>query len=93
MRWRSLDYELTEPAGQLPLPREQLFDTAWPLLESSRFQIDELVVAGQWQQATALVDDQLLLGAAGLSRPELALLWGALLRLRNRCQRRNASGE
>jgi adenine-specific DNA-methyltransferase len=79
-------------ASLLPLPRPTDAAATWALLEPRHAQVEELIRAGQWDQATSVVDDALLVAVLGLGSGELQTLRRALNRIRSRRQRRAPNG-
>lgn len=87
-----LKMEPTE-AAQLPIPRKTLLQTAWNQLKDRATNIDMLVRAGDWDEATKVVDEVLLRRIAKMSADELETLRAALKRMRMRRQRRSGDGK
>lgn len=80
-------------AAQLPLPQRQHLHRAWKRLAGRHAQLDELVRAGNWDAATAAIDDALLTHTLGVGSADQQVLRSALSRLRSRRQRRELDGE
>jgi len=76
-----LKMEPTE-AAELPIPRDDHAAAAWELLEPRRAHVDALIQAGEWDAATAIVDDALLSTVLGISPDRLDVLRRALARRR-----------
>ena len=47
-------------AAELPLPRLEVLELAWPILQSKRSRYDQLLRAGAWKQASSEIDRILL---------------------------------
>jgi len=76
-------------AAELPVPRPDVLERAWSLLEPRRAKLDELVRAGEWREVVREVDDALLCRTVGLSSSEVAGLREAAAVLRRRRTRRD----
>jgi len=87
-----LKLEPTE-AGDLPIPNEASIVDAWRRIKPRHLHIESLMQGGQWDEATALVDQALLVETLGLSDGQLATLRKALSRQRAHRQRKASDGE
>jgi len=76
-------------AAQLPLPRLDILERAWSVLQPDRAKLDELVRAGEWREVVRQVDEALLCRTIGLSVSEVAGLREAAALLRRRRTRRD----
>jgi adenine-specific DNA-methyltransferase len=76
-------------AAQLPVAAPPMLEAAWSELATQRAQLDELLRAGQWEKVVDRVDETLLIGAADLSRDDVAAMKSAARRLRRRRIRRD----
>jgi adenine-specific DNA-methyltransferase len=83
-----LKMEPTE-AAELPVPRAGFTAAVWRLLGSRRAHIETLIHAGDWDAATAMVDEALLTTILGVPAAQLNVLRRALARRRLRRQRRD----
>jgi adenine-specific DNA-methyltransferase len=87
-----LKMEPTE-AADLPVPLAEHAIAAWELLEPRRARIDALIQAGDWDTATAMVDDALLSTVLEIPTARLEVLRSALTRRRLTRQRRDADAQ
>lgn len=76
-------------AAQLPVPNPTVLARAWRTIEHRRSQLDELLRAGQWQEVVRIVDQAVLIEAAGLSAVDAAALKDEAARLRRRRTRKD----
>jgi adenine-specific DNA-methyltransferase len=83
-----LKMEPTE-AAELPIPQANHAVAAWELLEPRRAHIDALIQAGDWDAATAIVDEALLGTVMGIHAGRLEVLRRALTRRRLSRQHRD----
>jgi hypothetical protein len=84
-----LKMEPTE-AAELPVPLAEHALAAWELLEPRRARIDALIQAGDWETATAIVDDALLSTVLAIPTPRIEVVRRALTRRRRSRQGRDA---
>ena len=84
-----LKMEPTE-AAELPLPLLGPALAAWEILEPRRARIDALIQAGDWNTATAIVDDALLSTVLEVPAARIEVLRQALTRRRLSRQGRDA---
>jgi adenine-specific DNA-methyltransferase len=84
-----LKMEPTE-AAELPVPLAEHAVAAWEILEPRRARIDALIRAGDWDTATAIVDDALLSTVLAIPTARIEVVRRALTRRRLSRQGRDA---
>lgn len=80
-------------AALLPIPSPKATLDAWKLLEPRRAEVESLIALGKWAEATAIVDDALLVKVLQLPPGRLQALRSGLHRLRTRRNGRPNDGE
>lgn len=76
-------------AAVLPVPSPAVLEKAWPSIEQRQAFLDELLVAGRWQEVVEEVDEAVLAGAAGIPRADVVALRSEAARLRRRRTRKD----
>lgn len=76
-------------AAVLPVPSPAVLEKAWPSIEQRQAFLDELLVAGRWQEVVEEVDEAVLVGAAGLPRADVVALRSEAACLRRRRTRKD----
>lgn len=76
-------------AAVLPVPSPVVLEKAWPSIKQRQEFLDELLVAGRWQEVVEEVDEAVLVGAAGIPQADVVALRSEAARLRRRRTRKD----